>query len=78
MYGVVVEPVASECIDIGCAHVLRPLGQFYRVIAKGAVGWRQISGAVVVLDGFDELVVVDLSPEVFAVGDRSVMALVGG
>ncbi len=78
MYGAVVEPVALERIDIGCAHVLRLPGQLDRVITKGAVFWREFSGAVVVLDGFDELVVVDLSPEVFAVGDRSVMALVGG
>lgn len=77
MDGTIVEALIAERLHVGFGAVGGRAGQFVGVVAQGAVGIRQVGGLVILANCVGEFVIIGLRPEVFRVGDRSVMAVVG-
>ncbi len=67
---------SAQMFDVLLGHRCRGLGELDRVVQQPAGGFVEVRLAVIRLDRFDQLIVLDLRPEVFSMGDNSVMALI--
>jgi hypothetical protein len=78
MDGAVIEADGAEAFDVGVGDGSRVVRQLHRVVAEGAILFAQPCLRIVSGDLLGPLWIIDLGPEVRRVGQRSVMAAVGG
>ena len=72
-----VEPAqAAELLDVGFADRGWRRSQLGGVVQQGSGGGVEVRLPVVGLNGFDQFMVLDLGPEVVAVGQQSVVTVV--
>jgi hypothetical protein len=77
VYGAIGEAQGAQVVDIGAAHRVRCAGQLDCVITQGAVHFTESGLRVIRLDHGDQLIVLDLRPEIVGVGLRSVVTVIG-